>query len=251
MTHEITLPDIQAAFNAVLDSRRLHLPDAINVEMLTKLAVPEAHWDFGALYISSILTLGRYIYEDSEARAEYAAALDEIAAARAHLDAAYTKLANLTLTGKAHVDWNGCAINIGMYAPDTDRQTRLLTENIANTILLDRFHYYEWALQILGHVRAMASDGFRPPPQKGRKLRNLIDCPKACAFDLVVCLLDRAAAEHGWHLTLSPELHTGTLLDVLGIVKPHLPAGFVPEVLDVWRLRDLRRLAARRGRNTP
>jgi hypothetical protein len=69
--------------------------------------------------------------------------------------------------------------------------------------------------------------------------------PRGCAFDLMVCLLWLAAATptRQWHLTVSPDLGTGTFVDLLRIVAPHVPAGLLPPAPSLKRIRGLRDLA--------
>jgi hypothetical protein len=64
--------------------------------------------------------------------------------------------------------------------------------------------------------------------------------PTPSPFDLLVCLLWMVARTQRWHLTITPENHSGTLLEIFPLLAPHLPADLIPRALDLKRLQRLR-----------
>jgi hypothetical protein len=74
----------------------------------------------------------------------------------------------------------------------------------------------------------------------------MLDCPEIVAFEITVVQLCAAAFRNGWRLTLSHDTESGTLIDVIRMVAPYMPPGFVPRVLNADRLRSRRN----RGRGT-
>jgi hypothetical protein len=247
MSQEITATKGLTLLSSVMESRRIALPGDTWVRLLDTLRVSPANREADAREISTILTIGAICY-GVDVR-ESTATAENLAASAAVAKTLRDRLLSFDIPERTAFEINAAGIEVAR-EPDAGARDRLaheLATAIAGNAMIGRYVHHERAVQAASDILAAATDFHHPPRRVGRAPRNLIDHPQERAFEIMAMMLYEAAAERGWYLTLSPNVEGGTLVDVLSILKPHLPAGLVPNVLNVWRLRDLRE----RGSNCP
>jgi hypothetical protein len=243
MSQDVTLPERQALFTRIVNSRRVDLPGDVWLCLLDTLRVPEVRWQADASQISTILTISAIVYDSDADKEQRQASHRRLAEAGAHAVALFNGLLGLDGSAKVGFEYDAMALEVGREA-DAAARERLAEAEVPKTvadIMAGRFLRHERALRDVASI-AIAATGGCPIPMRrvGRSARRLLDCPRECAFDLLVMMLYQSAAERGWHLTLSHNFESGTLVDTVRMVGPHLPRGLVPEHLSMKRLRALK-----------
>jgi hypothetical protein len=89
-----------------------------------------------------------------------------------------------------------------------------------------------WTAFQLAHILSIAA-GKAPPPNPGQTSRPNGGRRKGSVKDVIfldfVRLLLLFTAESGGDLAIENETRTGSLIEVLGLLRPHLPDGVIPE----------------------
>lgn len=248
MSQDLTIAERQAMFNVLLDSRRIALPGDVWGDLMDTMNVPASHREAAARHISTILTVGAVCYGTNEEWRHRRASLKDLAETGALAEALRNKLLSLDSSAKLWFELNATAMEVAREpnAATRDQMAEALVLRTAVYSLVGRFERYERALWSIAGVAPAATNHCKPSC-RGRPPKRLLDCPEIVAFEITVVHLCATAAKNGWDLTLSHNTDSGTLIDVIRIVEPHMPPGFVPKVLNIDRLRSLRN----RGRNTP
>lgn len=247
MSQHLALTKGLSTFIDEFDGRRVALPADVWARLLDTLQVPEPNREQAAREISTILTIAVISYgiDAHESRA----AADNLAASAVVARALRDHLLSFDVPERTMFEINAAGISVGR-EPDPGERARLareMAQAIAANAMAGRYAHYERAIRAAEDTMISAITCHRPPGRVGRPPRNEIDHPQERAFDVLVTMLRRAAVERGWHLTLSHNFEGGTLIAVLGIVRPHLPKGLVPNALTMHRLRDLLNRADKSG----
>jgi hypothetical protein len=248
MSQGLVTTDCQSLFNAAIHSRRVDLPDDVVGRILDTMRVPDSGREAAATYISRILAVGVILFGCPEEWQQRRASLRELAEVGALARDLKTKLLNLDASAKFLFELGRAAIEIGC-EPDADARDRMTADLLPRIIAsasVERFERYEREVWNIACAASAATDRLCWP-RNNRPPKRLVDCPEIVAFEITVKCLCGAAASNGWHLTLSHNTESGTLIDVIRMVEPYLPPGFVPRVLNADRLRSLRN----RGRKYP
>jgi hypothetical protein len=228
MPHQdLTVAERQTALDTLISANRVALPGDVWRRLLGTLHVPQAERQAAARHLSSILTLGAVFYGNGITPREVAAVRERLARTAAMASALVDDLMSYGIDEAANYEIRATGLDVTRNPGAAPELTVGLLENTAAL----RFPHVSGAIRAVADVAIIATD-FTP--------RRIITCAREQAFPLTVGLLYQAAAETGWRLTLSHETRSGSLVDLLDAVKPHMPAGFVPEPLSMKQLRSVR-----------
>jgi hypothetical protein len=96
-------------------------------------------------------------------------------------------------------------------------------------------------------VAASVARRHRPQPRRaGRPSKGLDSGHILPAVEVLAVQVFAYETTFGWTVTISPENRSGTLLEFLETVRPHVPPGVVPPEIDLRRLQQLRQMLRKR-----
>jgi hypothetical protein len=245
---ELTIPERQALLHSAVDARRVDLPADIWLHLFRILEVPEPRWEQDARQLSNIMTIAAIVFEGG---VEHGTDRKELVEVGVDAAALAKRMLQLGDGARASFEYDALAVELGQARDPAERERRaeVLVPAAVFESMVGRFSRFEHAVQAVADVAFVATQGGLALPKegKGRRRKSFIEAPQEVAFDLFATLLFQVADLRGWRLTLSHNTTSGTVLDVLSILRPHVPRGLIPEGISMWRLRS----AHARAGNTP
>jgi len=243
MSQDLThLAAAQAAYARILDMLRIELPGDAWRDVMLLLQVPEERWAPNSKVISDILTTGAMFRIAEETEDECVQGRKQLAEIVSLARSLKEKLATLNRFARLTFESSYCHEE-HRHEPDHVRR-RLQYLAMMPTVVDGEFPRLDRVSADLDVLITAVTRHCLPPRRAGRPpLRlDLQGFPRGCSFDLMVCLLWHAASRRGWFLTISPDFGTGSFVDLLNLIEPHVPVGLLPPAPSWGRIRGLRAL---------
>lgn len=209
--------DTLNAFWEAMQPHRVDVPVGVMAQILDRLQVPEHRWANEVGFLTFLFTYAAGVHRFREMAPMRLDAAKQLARVAKMAAALRLELGKLSDTAKY---WFEQASG-GSADPDSRRE------------------HYERSCSIVDGIYAASTHDCHFAPKRAGGQSKAVGGTNLTPLDHLVCSLWIRADRFGWHLTISPHNRTGTLLDLLNLLRPHLP-GVIPNQLDLKRLQRLR-----------
>ena len=206
------------------------LPEELLSQLFAAMQVQEDQKEASAQSLAVLLTLLRKHHAFDEAEPEREKAIKQHADLAKKAAAFQSALRKLSPTSRMFLGAKDYRREMYGDAGDGARRDQLNHLMITDGSKVGCMRYDAFCM-VIERIRAAAAEEYWPRKGKvGRRSKSL-DGQRSRALDHFIRHLHWHEHKHGWHLEVTPDDGTGSLVQVLKLVAPHLPDGLIcPEL---------------------